>query len=91
MTLMDNNPEEKKESGGWRRRKKGGSKKKSKRSECGCGCSYRRIDTRKPTVVLGILGNPSGIFSRREEDPHSNKEKDQDLTEGQDAINSSAA
>lgn len=88
MTLMDNNPEEE-ESGGWRRREKGGSKKKS--TECGCGCTYRRIDTRKPTVVLSILGNPSGIFSRREEDLHSDKEKDQDLTEGQDAINSSAA
>lgn len=49
-----------------------------------------RTDGSTP-VVLSILGNPSGIFSRREEDPHSDKEKDQDLTEGQDAINSSAA
>lgn len=73
--LMNNNPEEKMERGGWRRGQK------NKATDCGWGCTYR----------LRILGNPSGILSRRKEEPHSEEQKEQDLTGSQDAINNQAA
>lgn len=77
---MNNNPEEKMERGGWSRGQKGPSEE-NKATDCGCGCTYR----------LRILGNPSGILSRRKEEPHSAVQKDQDLTRCQDAINNRAA
>lgn len=52
---------------------------------------HRQTKTRNPTVELRILGNPSGILSRRKEEPHSDKQKDQDLTERQGAIKHQAA
>lgn len=60
---------------------------KKKSPECGCRCTYRQMGTRKLPVVHGILGSLSGILSRRTEYPHFGKQKDGDLTEGQDAIN----
>lgn len=54
---------------------------KNKAPDCGCGCTYR----------LRILGNPSGILSRRKEEPHSDEQKDRELTGSQDAINNQAA
>lgn len=81
-------------SGGWRGRQKkwcllliSAEENEKKKSECGCGCTYRQIGTRKLPVVHGILGSLSGILSRRTEYPHFGKQKDGDLTEGQDAIN----